>query len=406
MKKLFIYGACALLSLGAVSCHGDDPLANNTVRPEVPATPNSLSGVITDVNGNPVAGATVTLDTGETTTTDANGQYSFENVPAGNHTITVEKDGMFTDTRDITVSGSENNLTYVEGFMLNKETVKTIKVVGGAAVSGEVTSDAIPGNEEGKVEITVDVPAGAVVDANGNPVTDDLEIYVTPIYTSESAKVMDTKAATDEHDMLIGATLRCSKPNLTLTKPVDITFDLDNSVIDVVYAEMLSGNDTWTNVTPRKENGNIIIAATSFTSYGIFIDMTVDTSAGRDNLVFNPTTWDNLNGSANMWADYSAYTYKSGAEITSKATNALEGLLIEHLARKIGNKVQTLNGKYDIKQSISVGAALRIWGNQQKLNWTLTGKLSRKQVKAVSYSTVSIFTEGWLREHNGGGSNN
>lgn len=410
MKKLLIYGACLLLSMGAVSCHGDDPLTNNTVRPEVPATPNKLSGVITDVNGNPVAGATVTLDDGRTTTTDQNGYYEFEDVPAGPHTIKVKKDGMFSDTRDVNVSGSQENLNYVEGFTLNNKVTKTLKVVPGQPVSESETSQAIPGNEQGKVEIIVDVPADALEDEDGNPITDGLEIYLTPIYTEETANVMeDTRASYEEKVMLIGATLHCSKPNIVIKKAIDIKFDLDDSVVGVENKIYNGSDDNWSDAPAdivRVENGNIIFSAKEFTSYGIFIDLEVNNNAGRNNLTFTPSLWDNLDGTSVMMAESSRYTYKSGSEILSTASNKLEGLLIEHLARLTGVNVKDVVGTYDVNTSISAGAALRIWGYQEKLNWTITAKLSRRQVKAVSYNTVSIFTEGWLREHNGGGSNN
>ena len=407
MKKLLIYGACLLLSMGAVSCHGDDPLANNTVLPVVPATPNSLSGVVTDINGNPVAGAKVTLDDGRTTTTDENGFYEFEDVSAGKHTITVEKDGMFSSTRDIDVSGSEKNLDYVEGFTMNRRNTKTVKIIPGQAAETDVTSDAIPGNEKGKVEITADVPEDAIVNADGTPVTDELEIYVTPIYTEETAQVMETKAVSDEHDMLIGATVHCSKEGVVLKKPIALTFNLDDSALNSVYTEVYdAASDKWSSVNSTKENGKIVIAATDFTSYGVFIDMTVTTADARENLTFKPSVWDNFNGNGNLYVDFSSYVYHSGANITTKAANALEGLLIEHLARKVGNKVDTINGRYNIEQSISVGAGLRIWGYQDKINWTLADKATNKNVKAVSYSTVHVFTEGWLGDHNGGGSSN
>jgi len=52
----------------------------------------TITGTVRDTNGHHVAGATVTLDTGETTTTDENGHFEIQ-ASAGNHTLTISKDG-------------------------------------------------------------------------------------------------------------------------------------------------------------------------------------------------------------------------------------------------------------------------------------------------------------------------
>ena len=58
----------------------------------------SISGTVTDPQGNVVAGATVTLinagtNTSRTTTTTDTGVYSFEFVPPGDYRIEVESTG-------------------------------------------------------------------------------------------------------------------------------------------------------------------------------------------------------------------------------------------------------------------------------------------------------------------------
>lgn len=305
MKKLLIYGACLLLSMGAVSCHGDDPLANNVVVPSVPATPTKVSGYVTDSQGNPVAGATVTLGD-KTVVTDENGYYEFTDVPAGNHTITIKKDGMFDATREVTVTSSQDTQNYQESFLMTEKKTQIIHITNGVVTSGNesVESSAIKGNDEGKVDISVEIPEDAIEE------TGDLEIWITPIYTSESAEVMDdngkkirgTRASSDENDMLIGATLQSSKP-ITLKKPIDIKFDLDESVNDEVVPMKINSDGTTTRTTHRIEKGNVIISASEFGSYGLFVSMTLTQTNGRENLKFDPSEWNNLNGSANMWAE-------------------------------------------------------------------------------------------------------
>jgi hypothetical protein len=55
---------------------------------------NNIIGKVEDSNGNGISGATVRLEgTNFVTTTDENGEFLIQNVPVGNYTVTVEKNG-------------------------------------------------------------------------------------------------------------------------------------------------------------------------------------------------------------------------------------------------------------------------------------------------------------------------
>jgi ABC-type phosphate transport system substrate-binding protein len=70
-----------------------------------------ISGTILDANGKPIAGATVNLSSGMTTTTDQNGTFLFNNVTSGLDTLTIAKDGYVTFTENATiVAGSTSAL--------------------------------------------------------------------------------------------------------------------------------------------------------------------------------------------------------------------------------------------------------------------------------------------------------
>lgn len=85
--------------------YGDDsldyPRGGGVLAPDSDYKPSitlkqqpSLNGTITDADTNaPIAGATVTLDNNQTTTTNGNGQYAFSGVRQGNHTLKAEAPG-------------------------------------------------------------------------------------------------------------------------------------------------------------------------------------------------------------------------------------------------------------------------------------------------------------------------
>ena len=71
---------------------------NVGLTPIVPAVAN-LYGQVTDAEtGQPIQGVKVTID-GLVTYTNASGQYGFEGLTPGSHTITFEKDGYETLVR-------------------------------------------------------------------------------------------------------------------------------------------------------------------------------------------------------------------------------------------------------------------------------------------------------------------
>ena len=73
------------------------------VHAQVSGPTGVLSGTITNaLNGNPVAGAIVTVGT-RTATTNASGQYSIPNAPAGAVTVSTTATGFASRTDTVTV---------------------------------------------------------------------------------------------------------------------------------------------------------------------------------------------------------------------------------------------------------------------------------------------------------------
>ena len=66
----------------------------------------TISGMVVDANGNAVANATVILGS-NTTTTNANGQYAFYDVPLGNYTIFASKVGYRLSSSPIDMTSSD-----------------------------------------------------------------------------------------------------------------------------------------------------------------------------------------------------------------------------------------------------------------------------------------------------------
>lgn len=125
-----------------VNLTSTDAVADFVVRDIVPV---AVSGRVVDSGGNPVAGVTVTIDGTLTTTTDANGDYIFDTVAVGDHSVSVTPPTGFTtnsDNRDIAVpAGSEAPIS-VTDFVLaeNPDLAGTVRANGSGIAGVTVTA--------------------------------------------------------------------------------------------------------------------------------------------------------------------------------------------------------------------------------------------------------------------------
>jgi hypothetical protein len=170
--------------------------------------PGTVTGKVTDGDGNPIAGAEVAFGDGSTTT-DANGDYTLNDVLPGEQLFTASKSGFANVSRSqIVIGGQSNILNFtltppgtISGTITNSENGDPIS---GAIIthgSGTTTSDAngdytiadIASGSQTLVasasgynsspEQTVDVPANGTVTA---------DIALTPKPTFIAGEVLDS----------------------------------------------------------------------------------------------------------------------------------------------------------------------------------------------------------------------
>lgn len=384
---LTLMSSALMLGAGLSSCHHHDD-REPVLPPKVEAAPNTLAGVVTNISGAPVQGATVTLGTASVKT-DANGAYVFQNVAQGKYTVSAAADGMYTASSEVTFSkASEQNLLW--SVTLNRKTTQNLVVKdSGEDASGDVQSDNIPNNDEGAVTITVDVPA--------NTVPDNTTITIAPIYSAQDA----TGTRADDETMLIGANVTCSDPDLQLTSPIDVVFNLDNSVVtDVKVREFDPATGRWRDVTPTVDGGKVTVKTTRFTSFGIFLPVTVTTTSSAEDIVFAQDLFDNRNGRDSMLVENASFTYKTGTAVNANAKNKLEGLLIEYLARMFGAKVSEMNGSYPLNITLAVGQGILLKGTQAVEAVRVASR--NTAVTGTRYGSVTVTTSAFSVDHNGG----
>ena len=109
-----------------------------------PVLPGSISGQVTDAeDDSAIPGAQVTDGT-RTTTTDAMGEYTIANVPAGDYEVAASKEGYQSSSMTVNIlsgSGAVANLSLTEAILAGCITGSVTDAENGSPIAGATVSD-------------------------------------------------------------------------------------------------------------------------------------------------------------------------------------------------------------------------------------------------------------------------
>ena len=376
------------LTMGVAGCSDDDPDYDNVTPPVVEVATNTLTGVITSLSGEGISGAKVSLGADNSATTDANGVYLFKDVKAGTYQLKAEAEGKLSHTGTLTVADVKKAQNLVWNAALASDVKKEVGVSADAPSEGKVETETLKGNEEAKVEMKVEVAAGTV--------DTDVKVIISPLYREEDVV---TRAAGET--MLVGAALSCDKEGVSLKKAIELSFELDTELAGKVEVKQYK-NGEWVKADSRVEDSHVVVAASEFASYGLFLGVEFSEKKSTEAVEFEQSKWDNLYGSKDMSVGEAAYTYKAGTEISTEGTvSKLTALLIEELAQRFGATATTLNGSYPINVTLPVGTMLEISGVQEE--WGVSASALGKSASGTCHGNVVIEVATSNRQHTGGG---
>lgn len=325
---------------------------------------------------------------GNSATTDANGVYLFKDVKAGTYQLKAEAEGKLSHTGTLTVADVKKAQNLVWNAALASDVKKEVGVSADAPSEGKVETETLKGNEEAKVEVKAEIAAGTV--------DTDVKVIISPLYREEDVV---TRAAGET--MLVGAALSCDKEGVSLKKTIELSFELDTELAGKVEVKQYK-NGEWVKADSRVEDSHVVVAASEFASYGLFLGVEFSEKKSTEAVEFEQSKWDNLYGSKDMSVGEAAYTYKVGTEISTEGTvSKLTALLIEELAQRFGATATTLNGSYPINVTLPVGTMLEISGVQEE--WGVSASALGKSASGTCHGNVVIEVATSNREHTGGG---
>jgi protocatechuate 3,4-dioxygenase beta subunit len=163
--------------------------------PIVPST-STITGKITDNQGNPITEAKVTIVEKQEytyTLSEPAGQYKFENLTPSNYTIKVEASGYNTAQTSVVVEPDE---TYTQNFSLTPKTTETVN----STITGKITDkegNPITGAkvtivETGEYTYTLSEPAGEYTFENLTPSSYTIRVEASGYITSQTSVVAES----------------------------------------------------------------------------------------------------------------------------------------------------------------------------------------------------------------------
>ncbi|MEK3722566.1 S-layer homology domain-containing protein [Paenibacillus sp. FSL H8-0034] len=218
--------------------------------------PGTLDGTVQDGNNNPVSGATVTMVGGFTSTsatTDASGNFTFNNAFPGSKKLTVTASGFADGTATASVMSGMSHSTgtikigaHVTGVALDQSAL-SLSAGGSTAALSAVVAPSNAGNKS--VTWSSSNSNVAAVDNNG---------LVTPV----AAGTATITATTDEGGFIASSTVTVSR---TLSAPTGLTSTADDGQVTLNWSAVpVSGVVTYN-----------VYKATVSGAYGSVADATV-----------------------------------------------------------------------------------------------------------------------------------
>ncbi len=219
----------SVLSAFGVSMVGGTP-SDPDPDPD-PGGVGAVSGAVTDASsGNPISGASVSVDTGQSATTSRSGSYTINDVPAGERQVTASAAGYPSDTKSAAVF---DGATTVVNFALGQPTEGSDSIVecvtynttGGPdgdrdlLITIQVVNDL--GNHLAGAEVRIDVFHNGSLFASGSGSFTDSQGEVT--YTARRAP--DGNYFTVVTDVISALEFEGSTPENSFDKGIDSTPD-------------------------------------------------------------------------------------------------------------------------------------------------------------------------------------
>lgn len=383
MKKGFLKTALSVMLFGSVvaltACHESAHVSEGGSTPVVVAPQNTLTIAPVQMDGTPVAGATVVVQGQQwTPVSDGNGGYTFGNVPNGTYVVVVNAPGYEAVQAEVEVSSDENVgvAVFREVRLLSSNSVVTItpaEAVVGFDESFQ-TESALPQTDEsyGFSRVGVNVTAASM--GATDPIA-QRGLRFTPFYDEDYAEnAMATaapRAPETSTELYCGVCLTWNDMTglgTALQTPVTMSFAVSDGIKDQIYVKKLNTRGQWVDAgADKSQAGSIVVTVNELTFYALFFDVTENVLNDQP---VNILQQEKIGPSSSYIHTFS-YVYNTGSILNGRPQG--ESFPVAYLKNLITmrhgaivTQAQRRTGTYTAVASLPAFAKLTVWGTQSK----------------------------------------
>ena len=363
------------------------PLAGTVAYPPAVAADGTVSGRITDAKGQGLPGVTVLIE-GTTlgSSTNADGSFVLQNVPAGPHTLVISFIGFTTERRPITVGAqpvtvnvalAENATALTEAVVVGYGTTRRQDVTGSIATVS--TKDFVKGQVTSPEQLVQGKLAGVQITNGGGAPGEVNTIRIrggSSLNASNDPLIVIDGVPVDNNGINgAGSPLSLVNPNdiesFTVLKDASATAiygsRASNGVILITTKKGVTGEATHVNVSSQ------LSRATNYKNINV-----LDGPAYRDLLTQAiaagtvPASNAQYLGPTNTnWQDaiyQSAWTSDNNVSVTGSTKNMPYRVSIGYLEQQGTLKTSNLS-----RNSASIGLSPQLFDNHLRINLNLKG---------------------------------
>lgn len=408
MKKLakYVWLLAGLLAFGACTKH--DKTFDDVTPPDLNFDKATITGIVTDFQGNPLSNATVSSDE-MTVNSDSDGVYQME-VPLGGDglvTLTASYPGKNSKKAQVSLDTSKSEGLY-HIFQQNFRLPSASNMVIFEDMA-ELSTETLDFNSVAQVK--------NIVTINPDFLTGSESFKMSLTYDQNEVGEASSKSAeTMFYALLVEETSGTGLPNIEY----ELGLTLRDTTQEFVYVKQYDAvAKGWNDVPPS----NIVLEtdllkierAKVGTVYGLFGKVDIDLlSTEKTPIPCYPSNVDNLYGANPMTIPSVKFGYNVGVDInTAQVHTQIEGLLMERMVTDLGLLKTVVNYELPLNLilPIGTGADIKCYQFSSQIAYT-TSTLNNKipiipliivlVLCLLPYSTADVEVTPYDRKHTGG----
>ena len=410
-------------------CNSKDKTDNGiNVTPPTIETQHSINGIVTNVQGEPIANANIVCtlsDKTYSTNSQTDGTFSLSGLKeAGNYQLTASAPGKTNAIAFVNIDQGKTSKHKNISLMMTKavEPVWVDPKSVTEKISINTTTETGKNNNLAQIPVTLDIPV-----TTAKSFAQPVNIIASPI-ANITAPTVTSKAENSQQSITL-LTMNFEPSELAFSQPMTLkvgnTITQQSPKISFKNLSLYSlKNGSWvkeSQTITTDENGDYQVPVYHFSVYKIVPNLSASTQINTNTLSINGI--DNQDGSAIIYVESIPYTYERGWEYSTAPDVALTAIGIsdpaaiqtvdEAIAHTLSSRpgITNATGFLPVNKGIDVGIKLSVTGKQSfetitfPLEFLVDGATQKANIVVRKAGNCEFNISATNREQHSGGQN-